>query len=273
MTILNLSHMNRSRSTRRVTFGDVLYQPGGICGPRVQLDFQLVVIYAGEARIQVQETERYVPSQHATLLLPQHRELFRFAPTCATHHSWCAITPLAVPEDLQQQLRHLPACVPLSKRMYDLIELGLAVPAGDLPSADALVESISLALLQAFVFDAGYAEGVGGLPNAVRQAQQYIDAHLGEPLNLARIAQAAHVSPQHLTRLFRRHLHTTPMRYLWQQRTQHGVELLRATGLSVAEIAARVGFQSPFHFSRLVQQRYGYAPRQLRIQIWSGSSR
>ena len=78
------------------------------------------------------------------------------------------------------------------------------------------------------------------------------------------------VTPQHLTRLFRRHIQTTPMRYLWQRRTRHGVELLGGTGLSITEIADRIGFQSPFHFSRLVLRYYHDSPRRLRERLWSG---
>jgi transcriptional regulator GlxA family with amidase domain len=78
------------------------------------------------------------------------------------------------------------------------------------------------------------------------------------------------VTPQHLTRLFRRHMQTAPMRYLWHLRTRHGVELLGGTGLSIGEIATQVGFQSPFHFSRLVRNHYRDSPRRLRERLWSG---
>lgn len=30
-----------------VTFGDVVYEPGGIFGPRVQRDFQMVILHSG----------------------------------------------------------------------------------------------------------------------------------------------------------------------------------------------------------------------------------
>lgn len=267
MTTLNLSQKNRSRATPRVAFGDVRYDPGGSCGPRIQRDFQLVVIYAGDARIDVAATELCLPAQHVTLLLPDRREFFRFSATQPTHHSWCAITPTAVPPLFQERLRYLPTCLPLSQRMHELIELGMAVPVGN-PAADELVESIGLALLHAYCVDAIGADSAQR-STIVRQTQQYMDLHLSQPLDLAGIAAAANVSPQHLTRLFQRDLHCTPMRYLWQQRTERGVTLLRETGLSVAEIAERVGFQSPFHFSRLVRQRYNLPPRGLRNQLWS----
>jgi AraC family transcriptional regulator of arabinose operon len=106
----------------------------------------------------------------------------------------------------------------------------------------------------------------------VHFAQRYIEQNLAEALDLSQIAAATGVTPQYLTRLFRRELHITPMRYLWQLRTQRGVELLEDTGLSISEIADRVGFQSPFHFSRLVRQQHGCGPRELRQRLWRGQA-
>jgi AraC-like DNA-binding protein len=42
--------------------------------------------------------------------------------------------------------------------------------------------------------------------------------------------------------------------------------------LTVAEIADRCGFQSPFHFSRLVNQLHGCSPRAVRSRAWASPS-
>ena len=262
--------MNRRRSAPRVAFGDVHYPPGSTLGPRVQQDFQIVIIYEGEARVTIDGQELYVPGHHAALLLPTRRELFHFAASEATRHTWCAIAPAIVPPDLQVKIGTVSTCLPLTDRIHDLVEFGLTIPPGGLVSADDLMHATGLLLLYAFVFEAELVHSPTTLPSAVRHALAFMEAHLAEPLSLQPISQAAMVSPQHLTRLFRRHIQTTPMRYLWQRRTRHGVELLGSTGLSIGEIAARVGFQSPFHFSRLVARYYHDSPRRLRERLWSG---
>jgi AraC-like DNA-binding protein len=48
--------------------------------------------------------------------------------------------------------------------------------------------------------------------------------------------------------------------------------MLSATGLTVAEIADRCGFQSPFHFSRLVKKLQGCSPRETRARSWAAPS-
>ncbi|MBI3970766.1 MAG: helix-turn-helix domain-containing protein [Chloroflexi bacterium] len=66
----------------------------------------------------------------------------------------------------------------------------------------------------------------------------------------------------------RRALGTTPARFLWDERVRHGVFLLEHTGLTVAEVADRAGFQSSFHFSRRVRAATGLPPRELRRRRW-----
>ncbi len=270
MTTVNLSRMNRHRSAPGVVFGDVRYPPGSTLGPRVQQDFQIVIIYEGEARIAIDGQELHVPRHHAALLLPTRRELFHFATAGETRHTWCAIAAAIVPSELRSKLGAVSTCLPLTDRLHDLVELGLTIPLSRLVSADELIHAAGLMLLYAFVFEAELVRSPTTLPDALRRALACMEAHLAEPLALHHISQAAMVTPQHLTRLFRRHIQTTPMRYLWQLRTRHGVELLGGTGLSIGEIAAQVGFQSPFHFSRRVLQYYHDSPRRLRERLWSG---
>ncbi len=101
------------------------------------------------------------------------------------------------------------------------------------------------------------------------RARRYLQDHCAEDGCLAAAARAAAVTPQHLIRLFRAHDGVTPGRYLWQLRLERGAGLLAASGLTVAEIAERCGFKNPFHFSRLLRQRQGLSPRQLRQRAWA----
>ncbi len=81
---------------------------------------------------------------------------------------------------------------------------------------------------------------------------------------LVDLAAAAHVTPSHLVRLSREHLGVTPVALLWETRVRRGLDLLKNTGLTVAEVADQCGFASPFHFSRRVKQATGKPPRELR---------
>ncbi len=266
--IQNLSRTIRRAAANGVFFGEVQYQPGGACGPRMQNDFQIVVMEQGEAGIEIDGGYLRVPPHHAALMLPGRREHFRFTPDAETHHTWCAVHPSVTPDDLKHQLAELPACQMASGRLRALIEMGLNAPASEIAAVAGILRHLGLTVLYQYAFDAEAAHLKEAQPEALRAAQLFINEHLAESLTLRAVARAAYITPPHLIRLFRQHLGTTPARYWWQLRLDRGVELLRETGLPIAEVARRTGFRNPFHFSRMVRQRYQMSPRALRQRAW-----
>jgi len=99
-------------------------------------------------------------------------------------------------------------------------------------------------------------------PAALRRAIAYIEEHAGADLSPAQIAAAAHVSIRSLQLAFRRHLDTTPMRYVQRVRMAKVRGELRdaATGGTVAEIASRWGFLHQGHFGQAYRRTYGETP-------------
>jgi len=266
--VQNMSRMNLSdspsapavhrlvvRRSGRAAFGDVTYAPGGVCGPRVQMDYQLVAMHEGDALVELPGAVQRIPAQWIGLMHPGRREYFQFDAARVTHHGWCAVHPSLASPALADELAHAPTALPLSARMRALLEFGLGAPQQEVPAATALLEQLGVAVLQLYLCEAQTRDRADVLPDPVIAAQRMIAAHLAESLTVASIAHEVGVTPQHLIKLFRRAVGTTPAKYLWNLRVQRGVELLRATGLSVERISAQCGFQSAFHFSRMVRQR------------------
>jgi len=56
----------------------------------------------------------------------------------------------------------------------------------------------------------------------------------------------------------------SPVDYRNRIRITNACSLLESTSLSVEEIAALVGFETPFYFSRLFKRAMGVSPRQYR---------
>jgi AraC-like DNA-binding protein/quercetin dioxygenase-like cupin family protein len=239
----------------RVSVGEVVYPPGGTLGPRDQHDLQLLLVHRGRATVTVDDSP---PATYeagtAALLLPGHRERFAFARDTATHHSW-------VQAHVAEPPSRLATSLPLSTALAELVHAAVEAARGPLPTARPLVAALAAA---AFLRYAGEAESPP--TGAVERARAFLHAHLADPrVDLTQAARAAHVSPPHLVRRFRAELGVTPMAYLWERRVAAGVDLLRHTGLSVGEVAARVGFKSVYHFSRRVKDATGASPRALRI--------
>lgn len=266
--IPDLSHIPFFVGARWAAFGQILYLPGASLGPRRQRDFQLVLVYSGEARIWVDGVERVVEAGQVTLLHPDHAEYFQFSPTTPTHHSWCSLHPDAVSFELRTQLENCSPIWPIEARLQTFIELGLSLESPVETSRKVAIQTLVSAALGEYTRSAAHVVDVLPLPDVIMQAKRLIETEFAREWTVTALARQVCVTPTYLVTLFHRHLGVTPARYLWQVRTQHGAQLLRDTGFTVAEIAERVGFTSPFHFSRLVKQQYGVSPRRLRAEAW-----
>jgi len=92
------------------------------------------------------------------------------------------------------------------------------------------------------------------------RAKDLIDARYAEPLDVAAIAAAAHLSPAHFSREFRRAFGEPPHRYLLTRRLERAAALLRSTDRSVAEICFDVGLRSVGSFTTSFGQIHGMTP-------------
>lgn len=287
---IKMPGMNILREHRRFYLGEVEYAPGGTCGPRRQGNVQLVAVRRGEARVQVDDAEIRIGPGEAAVFEPGRREWFRFARRVATEHVWCEAVGVE-PGRLAAVARpSRPVVLPWTPLAEDLLRAGLALQRAAGFGSEP-VAHVARALLAYHLPRAGWHElavsveagegadagagAAGGPPPAPRpppvaRALERIRAGFAEDWTLAGLAAEAGVTPQHLTRLFRRHVGSTPMAHLWDLRVRQGVELLRSTGLGVEEVAVRCGFASAFHFSRRVRRREGRSPRALRRIWWEG---
>jgi AraC-like DNA-binding protein len=92
------------------------------------------------------------------------------------------------------------------------------------------------------------------------RARDLIDARYREPLDVAEIARAAHLSPAHFSREFRRTFGETPHRYLLTRRMERAAALLRATDRSVTDICLTVGLTSVGSFTTSFGRTFGMSP-------------
>ena len=249
----------------QVSAGEVVYPPGGRLGPRWQRDVELVLVHDGHARIAVDgEARANLRAGSVGLLLPGHREQFAFAGDVETRHSW---VQARVADPPVERLSVLPAALPASTALTELVREAVTVARTPLSTAEPLLAALAAA---AFWRYAGEAEShVGGPGETVERARRFLHEHLADPgVDLEQVARAAHVTPPHLVRRFRAELGVTPMAYLWQRRVATGIDLLTNTGLPVGDIAARTGFKSVYHFSRRVKGQAGAPPTQVRRNVW-----
>ncbi len=105
---------------------------------------------------------------------------------------------------------------------------------------------------------------------ATQMIESRLEADAGAGLTLDQLAGAAYVTREHLCRLFRRELGVSPMQAVQHARLDRGLAMLTRSNESVAEIAGRVGFSNPYHFSRRFKAAFGHSPTQLRQAVAGG---
>jgi len=86
------------------------------------------------------------------------------------------------------------------------------------------------------------------------------------PWTIAALAHEVGISRSVLAERFRRYLSETPIAYLTRWRLQLGAQRLKATSNSVAEIAAKVGYESEPAFNRAFKREFGLPPARFRSQ-------
>lgn len=92
------------------------------------------------------------------------------------------------------------------------------------------------------------------------RAKDLVDARYAEPLTVADLARAAHLSPSQFSREFRRAHGETPHQYLLTRRLERAAALLRTTDRSVAEICMAVGWRSVGSFTTSFRRVHGITP-------------
>src|SRR2546426_12687663 len=88
------------------------------------------------------------------------------------------------------------------------------------------------------------------------RAKDLVDARYREPLDVPTLARAAHASPAHFAREFRRAFGETPHQYLMTRRLERAASLLRSTDHSVTEICMGAGLSSVGSFPTSSKRTY-----------------
>jgi AraC family transcriptional regulator len=97
---------------------------------------------------------------------------------------------------------------------------------------------------------------------SLRRALDYVNDHLAGPVSLADLAAVAGVSVFHFARQFRGAVGEPPHQYIIRRRVERAKDLMREGRLSLAQVAAAVGFADQSHLARHFKRLVGVTPRQ-----------
>ena len=97
--------------------------------------------------------------------------------------------------------------------------------------------------------------------DVVENVADYINRHLEENLSVSVLANMVYVSPDHLTRSFKKRYKMTVREYILERRMKLAAELLKDKGLTITMVADFVGFGNYSYFTEQFKKYYGMTPR------------
>lgn len=95
----------------------------------------------------------------------------------------------------------------------------------------------------------------------VEKAKAYIEENMASDLSLNMVAERVFMSPQYLSKIFKEHIGMNFSEYVAKVRMDKAAELLLKENLSVENIAAMVGYNTPHYFIKKFKERYGVTPK------------
>lgn len=101
---------------------------------------------------------------------------------------------------------------------------------------------------------------------ATQRMQDYIEAHLQEPITLSNLARTARYSPWHAARVFKECTGKTPFEYVRMRRLSLAAERLSHTSELVIDVALDFLFDSHDGFTRAFTKQFGVTPTRFREQ-------
>ena len=257
--------------------GAVVYPPGATYGPAQLSEYEFVWIIEGDSMAYFDGQPLNAPAGTILLAHPYMTQRYEWAQLTRTVHAYFHFdfdspappwpAPLGWP---------LVQTAPADDVLRPLFRYMLALVGQPEPLRSTLLTPCADLMVRSFVTGKQRleAEPRTELPLPVEKTLEFIrEAARRDPapaIALADLARAAHVSPEHLCRLFRRSLNLGPLECLRLARLERAAALVGRSNLTFKEIAGTTGFANPFHFSMAFKAVYGMAPRAYRAAVSAG---
>lgn len=104
----------------------------------------------------------------------------------------------------------------------------------------------------------------------VKRTKEYIYKHFHEELTVEKTAEALGITPDYLSKIFKKAEGVSLKRYILQERITRAENLLRYSEYSIIEISKYLGFSTQSHFTQVFKKYCGMTPQAFRNQYSEG---
>ena len=110
---------------------------------------------------------------------------------------------------------------------------------------------------------------ISSTQKSINEMIAYIQEHIYENLTVTDLAKHFFLHPDYLSRLFKKHAHTSVSHYITLQKIATAQSLLRE-GYTVTQVQEKLGYSSYAYFFKTFQKNAGISPSQYRTQYFKG---
>jgi len=140
------------------------------------------------------------------------------------------------------------------------------------PGADVIIERLAeILLIQMLRTNLAQAKTPTGFLAAMSDSRltraiKLIHDHAAEKITIDDLAAAAGMSRSGFALQFKKVSEISPIAYLVKWRMWQATDLLNTTGMGLARVAEKIGYESEISFSRAFKREFGIAPGEYRRQ-------
>ncbi|WP_286841777.1 MULTISPECIES: helix-turn-helix transcriptional regulator [Sphingobacterium] len=95
----------------------------------------------------------------------------------------------------------------------------------------------------------------------------YIDENIHHPISIEQLANQIFISKDHLIRLFKKHINTTPVNYINQKKIEKAQLMMLVEEDNIQQLCFRLGFENISYFNRLFKKLTGETPMSYKRRI------
>lgn len=118
-----------------------------------------------------------------------------------------------------------------------------------------------------------YADITDNSKSAVEIIQNYLDNHYAEDIQRNDLSDIVFISPDHLSRLFKKETGLSLMQYVTKKRISAACSLLAESRMPVNKVAIQVGYGNFAYFSKIFREATGMTPMNFRKQTQENSNK
>lgn len=164
-------------------------------------------------------------------------------------------------QDTPHAIRYLESCM---RYINDVL---LLLPHAAAPGTADRIDSLARMILLEAVYP-HQEEFLSPVESGLVKIAEFFQTHYRQDINLAELAAQFGMSYSTFQRAWRRkYPDCTPNQYLRNLRNTAALDYLNGTNLSMGDIAAALGFNNPFYFSRFFRDMNGVTPSEYRKNL------